>query len=73
MSQDVTILDQTDFVDRTDPSKPVDKVLVTFQLPDGRVSSVVVERAGFTADKRNAAIREALKGMGPSKVERVRI
>ena len=36
---DVRVLDISDYVDRSNPAVPVERILVTFIAPDGRVAS----------------------------------
>lgn len=71
MSVEVTILDQTDYLDRTDAQKPVPRVLVTFQTEDGRVDSLSLPKAGLTEDRIKAAIRDRIKARAPAVTRRV--
>jgi len=71
MSVEFTVLDETTFVDKTDPRNPVEKVLVTFQTPDGRVDSLAMEKAGLTPDKRNRLIADQIKKRPPRAYEKV--
>jgi len=63
----IVILDESPYMDTTDPAKPVDMMMVTFQLPDGRVDTVKLLREGYTPEKRNKAVQERAAKMGPSK------
>jgi len=67
------ILDESRYWDTEDPAKPVEKIMVTFQLPDGRVETVRIPSAGYTKEIRNKAIAEAIGKMPKSPREKVRI
>jgi hypothetical protein len=68
-----TVLDETEFIDRSDPQKPKEMVLVTFQTPDGRVDSIALPKAGYTKESRNKAIAERIKARKPFTPERVSV
>ena len=63
----ITILDESPFLDTTDPAKPVEMVMVTFQLPDGRVDTVKLPKEGYDTNKRNTALKKRAAEMGPSR------
>jgi hypothetical protein len=73
MPYEFTILDESPYMNTEDPAKPYEAMMVTFQLPDGRVETLSLPAAGYTKEKRNAAIVEKIKKMGPSKWEKVRV
>jgi len=73
MPYEFEILDETKYLDTEDPTKPVQKMMVTFQLPDGRVETVRIPAAGYTKEIRNKAIVEAISKMPKSPREKVRI
>lgn len=73
MSLEVTILDETTYLDRSDPLRPVEKVLITFQTPDGRVDSLSLPTAGLTREGRNRALKEHIAKRTPRVFERVRV
>jgi hypothetical protein len=60
-------LDESPFLDTTDPAKPVQMVMITFQLPDGRVDTVKLPKEGYDVNKRDVALRKRAAEMGPSK------
>jgi hypothetical protein len=70
-TEGITILDESRYMDTTDPAKPVPSILVTFQLPDGRVETVSIPEAGYSPDRRNTAVRNRAAKMGPSKLTRI--
>jgi len=70
---EVTILDRTEVVDRSDPTKPIPKVLITFMLPDGRIGMASVEKAKYTKDTEKAAISAEVQKMGTLARERITI
>lgn len=73
VSVEFTVVDETEFVDRTDPSKPVEKVLVTYQDVSGRVGSLSLPKAGYTKDVRNRAIADLIKKSPARPFERVKV
>jgi hypothetical protein len=73
MPVEFEILDESPYLDTEDPAKPVRKIMVTFQLPDGRVETLRLLEAGYSTDVRNKAIVEAIQKMPKSPRERVRI
>ncbi len=73
VSVEFTVIDATDFVDRTDPNKPKDMVLVTYQdAATGRVGSISIPK-GTTPDQRNRLIADAIKKAPARPFERVRV
>jgi hypothetical protein len=70
---EVTILDRTEIVDRSDPNKPVPKVLITFMLPDGRIGMASVEKAKYTKESEAAAVRAEVQKMGALPREKITI
>jgi len=67
----ITILDESQYMDTTDPANPIPSILVTFQLPDGRVETVSLPEKGYDAPKRDAAVRDRARKMGPSRITRI--
>ena len=63
----ITILDESPFLDTTDPAKPIETIMITFQLPDGRVDTVKLPSSGYDVNKRDAAVKKRAAEMGPSK------
>ncbi|MEM2174379.1 MAG: hypothetical protein ABIM21_00455 [candidate division WOR-3 bacterium] len=68
---EVIILDKTEIIDRSDPTKPIPKILITFQLPDGRIGMVSVEKAKATTENIKAAIAAEIQRMGTLPRERI--
>jgi len=68
-----TILDETEYTDRTQPARPFPAIMVTFQLPDGRVSSVSIPKEKYTKEYRNKVIAEQVKKMVVKPPEVVRM
>jgi len=73
MPVEVEILDAQPYWDTEDPAKPVRKIRVTFQLPDGRVESVALPEVGYSKEVRDKAIVEVIRKMPKSPRERVKI
>jgi len=67
------IRDETEYTDMTDPKNPVVKIMVTFQLPDGRVYSLPIDKKIYTKEERNRRIRDFIKKLPPAPTERVRM
>ena len=70
---EVVILDRTEIVDRSDPNKPVPKVLITFMLPDGRIGMTSVEKAKYSKEAEIAAIKAEVQKMGALPREKITI
>jgi hypothetical protein len=70
-TEGITILDESRYMNTTDPANPIPSVLVTFQLPDGRVETVSLPEKGYDTTKRDAAVRDRAKKMGPSRITRI--
>lgn len=62
----ISILSRTDFVDRTDPNKPVDKIDIIFQLPDTRIGAVTILKTDADKPAEETAIAAAIKKLGPA-------
>lgn len=62
----INILSKTDFVDRTVPDKPVDKVDIIFQLPDTRIGTVTILKSDADKPAEDVAIAAAIKKLGPA-------
>jgi len=73
MPIEFTILDESPYLDTEDPAKPVQKIMVTFQVPDGRVETIKLLAAGYTKEARNKAIVDLIQKLPKSPRETVRI
>ena len=61
---EVRILNRTEFNDLSKGAPGIPSVMITFQLPDFRVGSVVIEKAKLTTTEERRAINEELSHMG---------
>ncbi len=61
---EVRILNRTEFNDLSKGAPGTPSVMVTFQLPDFRVGSVVIEKAKLTAVEERRAVTEEISRMG---------
>lgn len=61
---EVRILNRTEYNDLTKGAPGVPSVMITFQLPDFRVGSVVIVKAKLNAVEERRAINEELGRMG---------
>jgi len=55
---EVRILDRTTVVDRSDPKKPVEKIIVTFMSPEGRIGMVSIPKAEYSAVREKEEIKK---------------
>ena len=61
---EVRILNRTEFNDLSKGAPGTPSVMVTFQLPDFRVGSVVIEKARLTPVEEKRLIHEEVARMG---------
>ena len=61
---EVRILNRTEFNDLSKGAPGIPSVMITFQLPDFRVGSVVIEKAKLTAVEERRAVTEEISRMG---------
>jgi len=61
---EVRILNRTEFNDLSKGAPGIPSVMITFQLPDFRVGSVVIEKAKLTPVEERRAIHEEVARMG---------
>jgi len=73
VSAEATVLDETEFIDRSDATNPVTRVLVTFQTADGRVDSVSLPKKDYSKDVRNKAIADQVKKRAARLLEKVKV
>jgi hypothetical protein len=73
VSVEFTVIDETEFVDRTDPGNPVERILVTYQTPEGRVGSQSFLKKGYDKNLRNKTIADLLKKSPPRPPEHVKM
>lgn len=57
----INILNEYAYDDLKDPSKPVKKIDVTFQLPDSRIMTVTINADDKGKPAEDAAIAKAIK------------
>jgi len=53
---DVRVLDVTEYADRSNPLLPVQRVLVTYVAPDGRLSSLSLAKDRATREAITSAV-----------------
>lgn len=70
---DIQIIARTPFVDSTDPAKPVQKIDIAFQTPDGRVGTATILAADLKKPKEDEAIAAAIKLLPSTVFERKEI
>ena len=64
VTTEVKILNKTEYKDMSNPAKPVPMVMVMFQLPDMRVSSVKVPKAENSEENIKKAIKKRIEELG---------
>jgi len=67
------IRDETEYTDMTDPKNPKPMIAVTFQLLDGRLYKIDIDKKIYTKEERNRRIRDFIKKLPPAPTERVRM
>lgn len=70
MSMEVTVIDRTPFVDRTDPNKPINKIQITFQTADGRIGTTSILATDVRGPNEDKAIAESIKKLPERTIER---
>ncbi len=61
---EVRILNRTEFNDLSKGAPGIPSVMITFQLPDFRVGSVVIEKPKLNAAEERRTINEEISRMG---------
>jgi hypothetical protein len=70
---DIRILNRTEFIDLSKGMPGVPSIMITFQLPDWRVGSVVVPKAQYSPAEEKKRIAEEVAKMGKPSGELITI
>jgi hypothetical protein len=58
---EVEILDEEEFLDRTDETRPIPKVLVTYRIGNTMVDSFSIDAAKWKVGNQEALVMQAMK------------